>query len=266
MLLKNEPLRNFNIDIETDTLVLIDQQKDKQDRLEFLTAVGGFMRQAMDAGQQQPQMIPLLGELMLFGIRGFKIGRTVEGSFEKFIEQSKQQAQNPQPSAEEKKIQADMQSAQLKAQIEQQQADARQQLEKMRFQHDATIEAQQQQMHSQKLQLEQWKAQLDNDTKIAIAQIQAQNSMKQHVLSLNSGRDVGALTELTDTGDMQISSLLSGSLNSVIDSVNTNMTQMMTLANQQNQSLLERVAEMHNQVTRPKQVIRDANGKIVGVK
>jgi len=264
MLLKNEPLRNFNIDIETDTLVLIDQQKDKQDRLEFLAAVGGFMRQAMEAGQQQPQMIPLLGELMLFGIRGFKIGRTVEGSFEKFIEQSKQQAQNPQPSAEEKKIQADMQSAQLKAQIEQQQADARQQLEKMRFQHDATIEAQQQQMDSQKLQLEQWKAQLDNDTKITIAQIQAQNSMKQHVLSLNAGKE-DSMTEFDETGNPQLNSVLSTSLNNVIENVNMNMTQMMTLANQQNQSLLERVAEMHNQVTRPKQVVRDANGRIIGV-
>jgi hypothetical protein len=266
MLLKNEPLRNFNIDIETDTLVLIDQQKDKQDRLEFLAAVGGFMRQAMEAGQQQPQMIPLLGELMLFGIRGFKIGRTVEGSFEKFIEQSKQQAQNPQPSAEEKKIQADMQSAQLKAQIEQQQADARQQLEKMRFQHDATIEAQQQQMDSQKLQLEQWKAQLDNDTKITIAQIQAQNSMKQHVLSLNSGKDQGTLTELNDSGDMQISSLLSGSLSNVIDSVNTNMAQMMAMANQQNQALFEKMSMLHDHVARPKQVVRDVNGKIIGVK
>jgi hypothetical protein len=265
MLLKNEPLRNFNIDIETDTLVLIDQQKDKQDRLEFLAAVGGFMRQAMEAGQQQPQMIPLLGELMLFGIRGFKIGRTVEGSFEKFIEQSKQQAQNPQPSAEEKKIQADMQSAQLKAQIEQQQADARQQLEKMRFQHDATIEAQQQQMDSQKLQLEQWKAQLDNDTKITIAQIQAQNSMKQHVLSLNAGKE-DSMTEFDETGNPQLNSVLSTSLNNVIENVNMNMTQMMTLANQQNQALLDRMSEMHNQVTRPKQVVRDANGRIIGVK
>lgn len=293
MLLKNEPLRNFNIDIETDTLVLIDQQKDKQDRLEFLTAVGGFMRQAMDAGQQQPQMIPLLGELMLFGIRGFKIGRTVEGSFEKFIEQSKQQAQNPQPSAEEKKIQADMQAVQLKAQIEQQQAEERQQLEKMRFQHDAVIESQQQQIATQKMQLEQakmqaeaqiqqsklanekmisdqkiqfdqWKAQLDNDTKIAIAQLQAQNSMKQHVLSINSNSEKFAETD--EEGNTKLNSNLAGALESVIEKVNENMMQMMTISNNQNQSVIDRISEMHSQVTRPKQVVRDANGKIIGVK
>lgn len=261
MLLKNEPLRNFNIDIETDTLVLIDQQKDKQDRMEFLTAVGGFMKQAIESATSHPEMMPLLGELLLFGIRGFKIGRTVEGSFEKFIEQSKQQSQNPQLSNEQQKIQADIQATQLKAQIEQQAQQARQQLEAQKFQHNATIEAQQQQMEAQKLQFEQWKAQLDNDTKIAIAQIQSQNSMKQHVLTLNSNKEQEGLVELTDTGDTQPNSALS----SLVEAVNTNMAQMMAIANQQNQSILQHQAEIQQQLNRPKQIVRDANGKIMGV-
>ena len=260
-LLKNEPMRNFNIDIETDTLVLIDQQKDKQERLEFLSAVSGFMKQAMEGAKQQPEMLPLLGELLMFGIRGFKIGRTVEGSFEKFIETAKQQAQNPQPSTEQQKVQADLQATQLKAQIDAQAQQARQQLEAQKFQHDATIEAQQQQMESAKLQLEQWKAQLDADTKIAIAQLQAQNSMKQHVLSLNSNKEQEGLLELNENGDTQPNSALS----SLVEAVNANMGQMMAIANQQNQAILQHQADIAQNLNRPKQVVRDVNGKIIGV-
>jgi hypothetical protein len=44
-----------------------------------------------------------------------------------------------------------------------------------------------------------------------------------------------------------------------------NMTQMMAMANQQNQAVLNQHAQMAQQLTRPKQVVRDANGKIIGV-
>ena len=219
------------------------------------------MKQAMEGAKQQPEMLPLLGELLMFGIRGFKIGRTVEGSFEKFIETAKQQAQNQQPSTEQQKVQADLQATQLKAQIDAQAQQARQQLEAQKFQHDATIEAQQQQMESAKLQLEQWKAQLDADTKIAIAQLQAQNSMKQHVLSLNSNKEQEGLLELSETGDMQPNSALS----SLVEAVNANMGQMMAIANQQNQAILQHQADIAQNLNRPKQVIRDINGKIIGV-
>jgi hypothetical protein len=117
------------------------------------------------------------------------------------------------------------------------------------------------QLEQAKLEFDRWKTQLDNDTRIAIAQIQAQNSMKQHVLSLNAGKEEEGLVELTDTGDTQPNSALS----SLVEAVNMNMTQMMAMANQQNQAVLNQHAQMAQQLTRPKQVVRDANGKIIGV-
>ena len=88
-LLKNEPQRNFQIDIESDSLVEIDQNQDKQDRLEFLSAASGFMEKAIQGAQLMPAAGPLMAEMMLFGIRGFKVGATLEGSFEKAIEDMK---------------------------------------------------------------------------------------------------------------------------------------------------------------------------------
>lgn len=250
-LLKNEPMRNFNIDIETDTLVLIDEQQDKQNRIEFLTAVGGFLDKAVNAAKSSPDLTPLLGEMLMFGIRGFKIGRTVEASFEQYLQQAKQAQGQQQPSPEQMKAQVEMQAKQAELQLEQAKLQAETQLENMKFQHESQIEA-------QKLQFEQWKTQMDNDTKMAIAQL----GMKQHVMSLNAQKAQEGLVELTDMGDEVPNSALSA----LVDAVNTNMAQMIQIQNQNNQAVLERQHAMIEQMNRPKQVVRDPNtGKIIGV-
>jgi hypothetical protein len=71
-MLKNEPIRNYNIDIETDSMVEIDQQKEKADRVEFLQASSGFLERAVAAAQVSPEILPLVTQMLLFGIRGFK--------------------------------------------------------------------------------------------------------------------------------------------------------------------------------------------------
>jgi len=42
-LLRNKPLRSFRVDIAADSLVMLDENQNKQDRLAFLQAFGGFM-------------------------------------------------------------------------------------------------------------------------------------------------------------------------------------------------------------------------------
>jgi hypothetical protein len=259
-LLKNEPARVFNVDIQTDTLVELDKQTEKANRMEFLQAVSSFIKDGIGAVKEDPAIAPLVGELLLYGVRGFKAGRELEGVLEQFVDQAAKKAQEPQgPTKDEQRTQAEAQIAQMKMQAQQQSEQATMQLEQVKLQASNQLE-------QAKLEFDKWKTQLDNDTKIAIAQLQTQNSMKQHVLTLNANKDPDAMTELDETGTPQVSQLLSSSLGNVIDSVNMNMTQMMTMANQQNQALLDRMSEMHNQVTRPKQVVRDANGKIIGVK
>jgi len=181
-MLKNETLRNYHIDIETDTLVLIDQQQDKQNRTEFLTAVGGFLSQAVKAVTQNPELTPLMGELLLFGIRGFKVGRELEFSFEQYIQKAKQNPPQKQPSAEEIKAQADIQAQQATVQLEQMKEQHNQQMEQARLQIEQSRSQTDLQIQAQKNQIDQWKAQLEADTKMAIAQL----GMQQQVMSNNS--------------------------------------------------------------------------------
>jgi hypothetical protein len=150
-MLKNEPIRNYNIDIETDSMVEIDQQKEKQDRVEFLAASSSFLEKAVQAAQVAPDILPVVTQMLLFGVRGFKVGRELEGVFETFQQQAMarmQQAQmNPQeqqPNPEMLKLQADQQMNQAELQLEQQKASAEiqsdMQKEQLKLQNQIEIE------------------------------------------------------------------------------------------------------------------------------
>lgn len=59
-------------------------------------------------------------------------------------------------------------------------------------------------------------------------------------------------------------------LQGLVDSINERMRSMMEMQHQSHQDALMRHAQSHQELlqrlSQPKQVIRDANGKIVGVK
>jgi hypothetical protein len=82
-LLKDERLRGFRIDIETDSTIQPDEDAEKQRRTEFVTAIGGLFQQAIPVVQQVPEMAPLVGEILLFTARGFRAGRQLEDEIEK---------------------------------------------------------------------------------------------------------------------------------------------------------------------------------------
>lgn len=250
-MLKNESMRNFNIDIETDTLVQIDQQTEKSNRVEFLTSVGSFLEQVLPVGQQHPELVPLLGEMLLFGIRGFKIGRTIEGSFEQFVAQATQNvkakaAQPPQPPPPTPEM--------IRAQTEVQNTQAKNQMDQAKLQSE-------QQLAAQKLQFEQWKAQLDADTRVVIAEMSSKTSLKQSAMTINASKEQEGIIEMGDEGYEQPTSALSG----LIEAVNNNYAQMIQMSTMQNEMVMQKHAEMMAQLSQPKQIVRGADGKIIGV-
>ena len=163
-LLRNDPMRTFRIDIETDSTIKVDEDADKAGRIEFLQAVGQFLGNALQAAQAQPRLVPLLGEMLKFGVRGFKNARELEGAFDEALDGLEQAAKNPPPQPPnpdlvkiDKEHQARMTEINQKADvskqeltIKQQQASAEMALEARLAKFEAALEAQSQ-AHSQAL-------------------------------------------------------------------------------------------------------------------
>ena len=125
-LLRNEKLRGFRIEIETDTTIADDATDEKQSRNEFVTAMASFLKPALEAGKASPELVPLLSKMLLFVVRGYRTGRDLEAAFEDYADkaekQVREQAKNPNAMAQNPdavKAQAEIQKAQIEAQSEQ---------------------------------------------------------------------------------------------------------------------------------------------------
>lgn len=165
-LLKDDKMRTFRIDIETDSTVEVDKQQAKESVVEMFTAIGGFLEKALPVGQMMPKAVPALVQSILFAFRTFGAGRQVEAVWEQFADEMTQMSKNPPPkppSPEEIKAQAEQQKMQLEQQQAQQQAALDQRQAQQDFaleQAKAKLEIEREQM---KLQLERERLQMERE-------------------------------------------------------------------------------------------------------
>jgi hypothetical protein len=210
-MLKDPVLRNFHVDIETDSTIRMDEDADRSARLEFLNTASGFLEKAVMAGGQVPPLAPLLGEMLMFGIRSFRQSRSLEQAFETAMHTLETSPPPPKPDPEQMKVQAQVegqkQIAQIKAQTDMQIANAtqaaqakedaaRNQMEaqrsmaeqKMKAQHQGQLDDMKNRFEAERTQYEtaakEKIANADNETKIEIARMsnahqRAMESQKQ---------------------------------------------------------------------------------------
>ena len=270
-LMQDNPLRNFRIEVDADSLVQIDEQQTKKDRVEFLTAFGGFMRESLPVGQQSPELVPMLVELIKFGIGGFKQAKPIEGVLDVALEQMKQkqagpQEQKPDPEmmkmqaqqqSDQMRVQADTQSAQAKMQADMQmtqaKAQADMQVEQMKMQHAAQLEQQKLQFEGQlknmEMQAAKERTELEAATKIMVARIGA-----------NPGLDI-PMIEAQQAASEKVSSELGENVKMAID----HMAQMHeNMANMHGETM-NRIGGVMQTLAAPKRIVRGPDGKAVGV-
>lgn len=122
-LLRNDSVRGFRIDIETDSTIEPDEDAEKQRRMEFVQMIGGFMQQAGAIAQQTPMLVPVMVETLLFAARGFRAGRQLENTLEQVGAQLSQAATAPKAPPEPTPEQMiNLKTAQVKAGAEERKA------------------------------------------------------------------------------------------------------------------------------------------------
>jgi chemotaxis protein histidine kinase CheA len=125
-LLRDERLRGFRVDIEVDSTIYGDSEQEKADRTQFIQSVTLFLQQCLVMGSQMPEIVPLLGKLLQFGVRGFRVGRDLELAIEEFTDEAaaiakkRAAAASQQPSPQLLTAQAAMLKAQTDASSTQQ--------------------------------------------------------------------------------------------------------------------------------------------------
>ncbi len=129
-LLRDEKLRGFVVDVETDSTIEADQMQQQQKAEQFLTAVTQYCAAWAQILPIAPELSELSGEMLISAARLFKMGDTLETAIEEAVEAMEKKAGQPQPpnpqmqadqaksQAMVMKAQADVQSTQIGAQAD----------------------------------------------------------------------------------------------------------------------------------------------------
>jgi hypothetical protein len=287
-LIQDKPLRSFRIQVDSDSLVQIDENQNKRERVEFLQAMGGFLTQALPMGQQAPELVPMLIELVKFGVAAYKKAAPIEGTIDQAMQQlqMKQQQmaqQTPPPNPEVLKMQAEQQFEQMKmqaqaqteqmkmqataqaeqmrvqadGQIAQAKAQAEMQIAQMKMQADAALELQKyehmQMMKQAELQaaeqLEKWKSELESATKIMVARIGANPGLDLPLLEAQEAASTKIAAELGDN--------VTQAMNRMVQ-MHDNMSNMHNTA-------MDKINGVMTVIAAPKKIIRGADGRAAGV-
>jgi hypothetical protein len=283
MLLKDEPAKNFRIEVTTDSMIYQDEQQEKQDRMEFLSSVSSFLSQALPAAQSTPELTPMLIEMLKFGVTAFKAGKGLEGlideTADKFRQQAKQLENQPKPpSPEQQKMQMEMQIEQAKIQADQQKMQMQQQIEQAKIQGQIEFERAKQEYQSQEnqlkfqledernrhqmqmeMELEQTKIDSTNNKELLLAYLN--NAAKIETTRITAGLDNG---EVAYADNVQMANILQDQLG-YSDMKNHPLQPAIENMQMSNQQLAQMLSMLLDKLNQPKTVIRGTDGKIVGV-
>lgn len=283
-MLSDSTIRDFNIAVEADSLAQIDEQAEKQGAQEAIGAIGAFLREAIPMVTQAPETLPMVSEMLLFLVRRYRAGRSLESAVEKAMKalQDKAEAAQQQPSgpppemmqmqaeqqAEQMRMQAQAQTEQMKMQAQTQIEQGKAQLEMQMQQAKAQADMQLAQMKAEfetakqnnELQIkaremagreeyERFKAELDASTKIMVARI---------------GSNPGIDLPVVETVAAQLDNLgnnLGGAISTAMDKIAMMHNEM---ANNHGDKM-QNIEVAMQKLNAPKKVIRGADGLIIGV-
>ena len=282
-MLSNSTIRDFHIQVEADTLAQIDEQADKQNATEAVKIIGSFLESSLPMVSQAPEMLPMMSEMLLFLVRRYRAGRSLETAIEqamKALQAKAQQAQaQPQQNPEIMKLQAEQQAEQMRmqaqaqgdqmklqaeAQLAQAKAELDMQMQQAKVQADLQLEQMKEQFAQQiannELQVkaremqgreeyERWKAELDAATKVLVARIGA-----------NPGIDL-PLMEAQQAASEKITQELGVGVQSAVMQMAQIADNMANLHGQTMQGIGEAVKKLGS----PKKVVRGADGLVIGV-
>lgn len=123
-LLRDDRLRTFRVDVETASTVAMDEAREQESRMKWMSAVNQLVANIQSVEEYRPELKKPMFESAIFAINAFRSGREVAGSFESALDQiqdndkAKAEAaaqQPPPPDYEAMKAQTEAARAQTEA-------------------------------------------------------------------------------------------------------------------------------------------------------
>lgn len=186
-ILRNEMLRSYRIDIETDSTIRADVARSQEQMSNFLQGTAQYASAMAPVLQLAPGATAPIVEIYAAFARQFKLGKSAEDALEK-LSQAAAQPQPEKPDPEQQKMQAQMQMEQSKMQMQQASEQAKAQRETEKQQADLQFMGAKAQLDMQIKQMDMQIKQLDLQVKQQMAEIELQKAAAELDLKRESMR------------------------------------------------------------------------------
>ena len=94
---KNQRMKCFVLDIETDSTIMADENAEKEKRTEFIQVLGGLITQLSAMIAAEPKTAEFAGEIIKFATAPFRAGRQLDGAIDDLVNQMKAKSDQPKP-------------------------------------------------------------------------------------------------------------------------------------------------------------------------
>ena len=187
-LLRDQRIRPFALDIETDSTIQPDEDAEKQRRAEFLQVFGTTMQQLAALVEARPEAAEFAGEILKFALAPYRVGRELDGAIDKFVEQVQASAgegkANPEAEAKQAEAQIKMQEIQAKIELEQMKLQQQAQLEERRMAHEQEMAMEDAAIRREEAEAEGRRKDQEMQSKIAFEGQKHQQAMQKGQLEL----------------------------------------------------------------------------------
>jgi hypothetical protein len=285
-MLKDPNIGNFRVEVTSDSMIFQDEQQEKADRMQFLQMAGNFFERVIPLAQAAPELVPISMEMLKFAVTAFKAGKQLEGQIDETADKLTQMAKQPRPPApnpELLKIQAQSQARQAEMQM---QAQMEQQKLQMEMQAEANKQEMQARENQYRNQLEHERAMADKQAELELerAKIEAEkskdlllayvdNATKIETARISAGIDDGtaAYMDAVETArNLQdfvgYPDMAKHPLTPVIENMNASHQNIAAQNQQMTMLMAELINKLNDTLNKPKEVVRDETGRVVGVR
>ncbi len=161
-LLRNDAMRGFRVDVESDSTIRADMTRNQQNMNLFLQGTGQFAAAMGPIVMTFPQLTGAVMEVYSSFARNFKLGKQAEDALDGIADDAKQMAQQPKPpdpGVEAEKVKA--QAVQQKAQLDIEMAKQKHAMEMEKMQAELQIKKEELALKEQELQMKAQSMQMD---------------------------------------------------------------------------------------------------------
>lgn len=103
--------KKYRITVESETMAMVDWAQERDSRTQFMEAVGGFLSDTGTMMQTMPTAVPVLLQMMKWGLGGFRVSKEIETVLDQAIQAASQPPPAPDDSEKKAKVEKDKASA-----------------------------------------------------------------------------------------------------------------------------------------------------------